>query len=138
MAVKPNLLSTNTYSISDDGHIRLSLPELRAVHLQHLISGLDEDVPDTLSDSALPTTISGYTEWVSDTVPVISIGWDWQMFDSSWPVRVGEPRSNLILQDARHMDVGYFKTAALLETFVDTLDWQVVLMKQVASRYKWQ
>lgn len=133
-----SLLPGSSYAISDDGRIRLHLAELRAVHLLHLISGLDENIPDTISAGALPTTISGYTEWVSDTVPVISIGWDWQMSDSSRPVRVGEPRSNLALQDAEQLDTACIETAVLLEAFVDTLDWQRVVLHQIVARYNWQ
>lgn len=139
MTIKPDSVTpTHTYAISEDGHIRLRLAELRAVRLLHLISGLDEDIPELDSGGALPTTISGYTEWVSNTTPVISIGWDWQMADSTQPCRIGEPRSNLILQDVHYRDVDYFKTALLLQDFVDALDWQRIVMKQIAVRYHWQ
>lgn len=137
--MKPDLPSMgNMLSISDDGYIRLQLSELRAVDMRHLISGLDENMPEARSGCGLPTTISGYTEWISDTMPVITIGWDWQMQSSTHLLRLGEPRSNLILLDGRRMDIDCIKNSALLEEFVDTLGWQTVVMGQIAIRYSWQ
>lgn len=122
-------------AISGDGHIRLRLAELKGIHLKHLVSGLDEDIQGAAHLGALHTTISGYTEWVSETTPAISIGWDWQMHGAARLLRIGEPRSNLLLQDVHHIDMDYFKSATFLEAFVDTLEWQAVVLRQIVVRY---
>ena len=125
-------------AVSMDGYIRLSFAELQTVHLIHLISGLDEDSPAELSGGAILLAITGYTEWVSNTLPAISIGWDWQMDVVHGQVRlrsISEPRSNIMLQDASRLDVGAEKTVALLEAFIDTLNWQVDTHKHIDTRY---
>lgn len=114
--------------VSTDGYIRLSFSEMRNVDLQHLITGLDEDTPSTSAEGALLTTITGYTEWVSTTVPGITIGWDWQLDTALNRIRlhrVNQPRSNLMLQDIHQTDLGPAKTSAMLEVFIDKLNWQV-------------
>lgn len=131
-------LSVETLSISSDGHIRLRLAELQDITMHHLVSGLDEDFPEAAYFGALHTTISGYTEWVSHTSPVISIGWDWQMLDAEWLLRTGEPRSNLLFLDTQHSDMNYLASAVMLEEFVDTLDWQAEVFRQISERYSWQ
>lgn len=121
-----------------DGYIRLSFAELQTVHLIHLISGLDEDSPAELSGGAILLAITGYTEWVSNTLPALSIGWDWQMDvvrDHVRLRRISEPRSNILLQDASRLDVGTDKTVALLEAFVDALNWQDGAQKHIDTRY---
>lgn len=124
--------------ISEDGYIRLSFPKLEAIRLIHMISGLDEYAPEIVSAGAISTAITGYTEWISNTSPAITIGWDWQLETISSPVslkRISEPRSNIMLEDAGKRDMGPVKTAALLEIIIDTLDWQIAVMDHIDLRY---
>ncbi|OYV71357.1 MAG: hypothetical protein B7Z67_01060 [Acidiphilium sp. 21-60-14] len=100
--------------ISEDGYIRLSFPELEAIRLIHMTSGLDEYAPEIVSAGAISTSITGYTEWISNTSPAITIGWDWQLETICNPVslkRISEPRSNIMLEDAGKRDMGPLKTA---------------------------
>lgn len=125
-------------SISPDGYIRLSLSLLASIELVHLVSGLDEDMPASPCESAAPTAITGYTEWVSTTSPAISLGWDWIMEVADGivqPARLGEPRSNCMLVDESNGDLGPARSNAALAEFVDTLPWQAETGKQIASRY---
>jgi hypothetical protein len=126
-------------TISADGHIRLTLAELGTVTLAHLISGLDEGDCVMLGESAAPTDITGYTEWISIETPPISLGWDWVMVGVDNAVRLkrlGTPRSNCMLQDEQHQDLGYSATLKALEKFVDTLAWQAAAASHIDSRYK--
>lgn len=135
---RDSLTTANILNVSMDGYIRLSFAELQTVHLIHLISGLDEDSPAELSGGAILLAITGYTEWVSNTLPAITIGWDWQMDVVHGHVRlrrVSEPRSNIMLQAASRLDVGAEKTVALLEAFIDALNWQVDTHKHIDTRY---
>lgn len=126
-------------TISPDGYIRLSLTQLGAVKLIHLTSGLDEDMPACTTESAAATAITGYTEWVSDTIPAISIGWDWIMHVRDGAVRLtrlGEPRSNCMLKNEDDADLGPIRSNAALAGFVDTLAWQGEAEHHIASRYR--
>jgi hypothetical protein len=70
--------ATSMMKIDNDGYIRLWLGELQSVELVHLLSGLDEAdcVDPACTDRA---EIHGYTEWISASEPVVSVGWDWRV-----------------------------------------------------------
>jgi hypothetical protein len=124
--------------MSDTGYIRLSFAELQDVLIVHLISGVDEDVPAQTSDGAIATAITGYTEWISEGGHVITIGWDWQMQLEHEHVqlrRIGAPSSNVMLQTAARGDLGPVKTAILLETFIDGINWQSETLEFINVRY---
>ncbi|CAZ88397.1 conserved hypothetical protein [Thiomonas arsenitoxydans] len=126
-------------TLSDDGLIRLTVEALRTIPFIHLLSGLDEHngSPPTFEGASLDP-ISGYTEWVSTTSPVITLGWDWWLDASAMPfiyTHVGEPRSNVMIEDAQHRDLGRRKTDATLETLISTLSWQAAVAEHIRSRY---
>ena len=126
-------------TLSDDGLVRLTIEILRTIPFAHLLSGLDEH--DGLSPSfegASLGPISGYTEWVSTTSPMITLGWDWWLDASAMPLiytHVGEPRSNVMLVDVQHRDQGRRKTDATLETLISMLPWQAAVAEHISSRY---
>jgi len=122
--------------VSNDGYIRLSFTEILNIDLRHLITGLDEDAPAASSTAAQLTTITGYTEWITTTVPGITIGWDWQLDTALNHIqvrRVNRPRSNVMMQDSHHVDLGSAKTSALLEVFIDILNWQSHVQDHITS-----
>lgn len=125
--------------ISPDSYIRLTFEELRQISLVHLISGIDEDTPVLLQKGVSFSEITGYTEWVSNTEPAISIGWDWiiqtlQAKNFHYK-RVSEPRSNLMLIDAQQCDLGSVKTAILIEIILDEMNWQSVVQQYISTQY---
>jgi hypothetical protein len=126
-------------TISSDGYIRLPRAQLPSVQLEHLISGLDEDRPAMSPDGAVPTSITGYTEWLSkEQAVVISIGWDWQMDAGAGGMKLTmlfEPRSNIMLQDESGNDLGHVQTAATLAEWIDTRDWQTEVSCHIEARY---
>lgn len=116
-------------AISDDGYIRARYAEIQNICFMHLMSGVDQDAPAKISDGAVLSAITGYTEWVTDPAlgPAITIGWDWQMDLVGNQIglrRISEPRSNVMLRDANRLDLGPVKTIALLELLIDALAWQ--------------
>lgn len=126
-------------AISDDGYIRLSVSELQGVPLVHLVSGLDNDAPAAGFSGAVPTNISGYTEWVSTRQPAVTLGWDWQLKCTPTGVRLqqtGKPRSNLMLRNASGTDVGHRKTALRLEAFIAAMSWGEAVRRHIADRYR--
>lgn len=124
---------------SADGCIRLTLADLRQQVFTHLLSGLDEYCVPAGAGHATPTAITGYTEWVGERSPVISLGWDW-LFDVSAPRRalrrLGAPRSNLLLLDPDRADLSEAHSELQLEAFVDALLWQATVLRHVELRYR--
>ena len=124
--------------MSDADYICLTATELETVCLVHCISGLDEDVPALIADGAVQTTITGYTEWISEGGSLLSIGWDWQMLANSNSVRltrVSLPSSNLMLQTASHAALGAPATTGLLASFIDGVEWQAETLQHIKLRY---
>jgi hypothetical protein len=125
---------------SDDGYLRLSQARMRAIPLIHLISGLDAD-PERVDAGAVGATlaaIAGYTEWISLTIPALSLGWDWTLESADRELRylrVGEPRSNIMLLDHHGRDLGPRSTAVALALLVDDFGWQDTVAGFVRSRY---
>jgi hypothetical protein len=123
---------------SDDGYLRLSPSRMRAIPLTHLISGLDADCAGAGSVGATLAEVAGYTEWISLTIPALSLGWDWMLESSDRELRylrVGEPRSNIMLLDHHGRDLGYLPTSVALALFVDEFSWQDTVAGFVRTRY---
>jgi hypothetical protein len=132
--MKPPILT-----VSDDGYIRLSFTKLHNFPFTHLLSGLDSENDDSVTAGASQSSITGYTEWLSDSAPQITIGWDWEMYFANSKVclrRISEPRSNLMLLDASNNDIGYEKSTLLQEMFIDGLQWQPIVLEQINVRYR--
>ena len=126
--------------LSPDGYVRLTPEQFQAIPLVHLLSGLDPDEFPPLHEGASQTFISGYTEWVSESVPVITLGWDWRMEGSSGQAcyfRTGFPRSNIMLVKNLRQDLGPAKTAELLEVAIDksAWGWQAAVQENIMGRY---
>ncbi|MCE5388546.1 MAG: DUF4902 domain-containing protein [Acidithiobacillus sp.] len=122
--------------LSSDGYVRLTLDQFQAIALRHLWSGLDPEDHTSIHEGAVSTHITGYTEWVSETVPAITLGWDWQLHGLSGRaryIRAGSPRSNIMLIDGLQDDLGPVKTAKLLEAAVDETPWQTVVENQIVT-----
>jgi hypothetical protein len=126
-------------TLSDDGLIRLTVETLRTIPFTHLLSGLDEhDGSPPICEAASLDSISGYTEWVSTTSPVITLGWDWWLDPSAVPpvyTPIGEPRSNVMIVDAQHRDLGRRRSDAALAMLISTWSWQVTVEQHIRSRY---
>lgn len=125
-------------NLSEDGYVRLALEMLLSTQLIHLLSGIDLDHPVGSQIETSCTNLSGYTEWVSTTSPQITLGWDWRLnslLGKIIYIRLGAPRSNIMLVDNMQNDFGYTKTLTLLKSVIDKLKWQEELHKQICSRY---
>lgn len=119
--------------MSETGYIYLTVDELCAGALVHLISGVDAQ--DGLSGAgAVVTDITGYTEWVSEGGQVLTIGWDWQMTAAGLR-RIGAPSSNLMLQSRTRRDLGHARTVDLLKDYLDGFNWQPATLGHICARY---
>lgn len=115
--------------LSDDGFVRMAFSDLMKTSLSHLIS-----INEETSFSAPYTHIFGYTEWVSVTTPVISVGWDWKLsHDDRFIkiVRIGQPRSNLMFLDYMQCDIGQNNTETLINQKIDMLAWEAAVKEQI-------
>jgi len=122
----------------DTGYIYLTVDELCAGALVHLISGVDQECGLACAAGATATAITGYTEWVSQGERILTLGWDWQMQaigDAVFLQRVGPPSSNLMLQSPAGRDLGHAQTVALLNDYVDGFDWQHATLRHISVRY---
>lgn len=124
--------------LSPDGLIRLTVDQLLSTPLEHLVSGVDSEPHVIPAACGTQTSLSGYTEWISTEVPAISIGWDWRLQPVAagvrW-VRVGLPRSNLMLTQDTGADTSWHGNLEILGTVVDALAWREILPQVVAARY---
>ncbi len=128
--------------ISKDGYLRLTLSAFRALGLRHLLSGLDEDAeyPGRKSAGASVASILGFTEWVSDTTPAVSLGWDWRLNTLSGRpryVRDSEVRSNVMLIEPGLGDLGDAATSATLSAAIDVLAWEAETSHYISNYYAW-
>lgn len=111
-----------------DGFLRISLGQLLSANLAHLISGLDGCEPIKLNHCGTRTSITGYTEWIGELRnALISLGWDWRLEKHEYGgvtcMRVGLPRSNVMLVDAASRDFGWDRNLEVLATVVDAMPW---------------
>ena len=130
--------------VSKDGYLRLTLSAFRAIALRHLFSGLDTDsdseTPNHHAAGASAASILGFTEWVSDTTPAVSVGWDWRLDTNAGPpryVRDGEVRSNIMLIEPGLGDLGDLATSATLSAAVDALSWAAETSHYITNNFGW-
>ncbi len=82
--------------------------------------------------------MAGYTEWISETAPLISIGWDWKLDCIKQPIMysmTGFPYSNLIVQDNNFMDLDQHESLDYLSKIVNNLNWQGQLLTLITDKY---
>lgn len=124
--------------ISADGHIRLSLQQLANLELHHLYSSLYDEQNLNLSNTSSLTDIQGFTEWVSDTTPSISVGWDWQVHYQTGTTgysMMGLPFSNLLLKNNQEQDFSIDESMSMLAIWLNSLKWQEKLFEYIQSKY---
>jgi hypothetical protein len=127
-------------TVSADGYVRLTLATFHTIPLVHLLSELD---PDDVAHGASPTgasaaTVVGFTEWVSETLHALSVGWSWCLATGNTTPRYerdGEVRSNIMLVDANGRDYGAVGTEVLLREVIDALAWQDKVSHYITQRY---
>jgi hypothetical protein len=123
-----------------DGYWRLDPVQLHSTRWVHLISGVDAEPEggSPVGVGAMQADISGYTEWMTLTVPALTLGWDWRMVGAAGDVqflRAGEPRSNIMVLDPHRCDLGPVASAVALALYVDNMPWEQTVGQYVHRRY---
>lgn len=115
--------------MSPDGYIRLRLASLSTLSFVHLFSESDTGFLQELQAQTVPACSAGFSEWVSDTNPAVSIGWGWFIHSDSERMMLAPDgvRSNVMLIDMQGYDLGPQKTASLFGAWLNTFDWQPVV-----------
>jgi hypothetical protein len=125
-------------TVSSDGYVRISTSALANLRFTHFLSGLDGNTIERNYEGGYHAYISGYTEWLTNTAPVVTLGWDWYVdsIDQEKYIRKGPPRTNLMfVNDMTHHDLGDIHTGVLLGEYIDLLDWQAELHKHMTTRF---
>ncbi len=110
--------------------------QLRLLSLRQLDAHLDmsavaEDVPRS-SAGASVSSICGYTEWVSDSAPVVSVGWDWMASATGLLAVIPKSiRTNLMLIDAAGNDLGHAQTTEAIQRVLSQRPWQASVLAKL-------
>jgi hypothetical protein len=121
--------------LSQDGYIRLTFESFQQFEMVHLFSGMDEDRPIASGVGANSSTITGYTEWLSHTVPAITIGWDWEVTGVQGKARLiqtSTPGRNLMFVDQHGQDLGPAQTTAMLVDWLNIFHWQAETLRAIS------
>ncbi len=125
--------------LSKYGLIHLTYQELTLIKFNHLLSGVDTELISPEDDCGRPTELSGFTEWTSETEPIITIGWDWSVKYKDgfmYLERVGQPRSNLMLVDDHKIMFQWIDNLDHLSRFVDSFLWSKTVQESVSLANK--
>ena len=121
--------------VSPDGYVRISEKALDAIVFYHLFSSLDE------TESTMPdgdASLTGYTEWMTNTQPGITLGWDWALHtcDTCRSLRrTGTPRFNIMVTNSLgDRDLGVSMTIFHLKRLIDSLPWQVIVWENASPQ----
>jgi hypothetical protein len=121
-----------------DGFLRLPLDAVLSIQWIHLLSGLDDINSNGTGLCGQATSLTGYTEWLSASAPIVTLGWDWAMGTrngESHCVRTSLPRTNLMLVDGRRHDYGWTINLEAMALVVDTMPWKSETCRAVNQRY---
>lgn len=112
-------------TVSRDGYIRVASRGLDDITLVHLSSDPDSDFLDELRRRTVPAVAAGFSEWISSSVPVVSLGWGWFVHSHSGRLLLAPDgvRSNLMLTDTRGYDIGLPATSQMLSDWLVTYPW---------------
>jgi hypothetical protein len=132
---KPPPACSSMAILSGDGYIRMKFESFQQTEIVHLISGIDDDRPATSGVGAYVSAITGYTEWISNWSPAITIGWDWKLTGVQGTARLvhdGVPGSNLMFVDQHGHDYGSEQTQKLLLAWLDAFNWQTTTLRTIS------
>ncbi|EGU29211.1 hypothetical protein VII00023_10714 [Vibrio ichthyoenteri ATCC 700023] len=123
----------NSLSRVEDNILRLDRSTFARVSFILLDAGLYADPSPVVSGSV--ARLQGYAEWVSNTQPAISVGFDWTFrfgeldFD-------GEPFANFVLQSMQGEDLSNEESFAQIKASLESIAWQSRVLSYLAQEYQ--
>ncbi len=117
---------STAFDRSLDGAIRLTRQQLFdtpiRIHDAALVNDHETQKTDTI------TELAGYVEWVSDTQPALSIGWDWSIVHGQYTLQ-GEPYVNFIIQSQDGKDFDSVACITNVTEFISQQKWRNALIQ---------
>jgi hypothetical protein len=109
-----------------DGYVRLSFDELLQLDFNQKSIWEDQGLLEDLVEEDVHASKAGYCEWATRLDGQnISIGWAWfEARDSRVCLAPGGLSSNLMLITPKRYDLGMQKTFALLQSWLEGVDWR--------------
>ena len=114
--------------LTENGLVLVAVADFMQISFNHLLTALDEEPRDQQSDCGRVAHITGYTEWLSDGYPQLTVGWDWILDERGQghaPNRLGPPRTNVKLIDLDGQVLPWDANLQKLGQLIDAhLPWQ--------------
>ncbi len=117
--------------------LMINKAELYDLTLIHLFSDLHlEASPQDHIDG--PCNLTGYTEWVSETTPVISISWDWEVnyhLSKKMMSVSGLPFTNITLTHDGELPMTEDDSLNAIRDWIESFSWQETVSELIKQRY---
>ncbi|GAA3928407.1 DUF4902 domain-containing protein [Litoribacillus peritrichatus] len=138
MNINTHQSSNPLLTLSQDGYIRVTQSVLKTIALKHLDSGIYDDPVAIHHNQNITCEVTGYTEWISETIPLLSIGWDWKLDykkQSLAYVMTGNPYSNVIVQDNNFSDLDQYDSLNFLSDLINKIEWSSQISTLITKKY---
>ncbi|WP_053007608.1 DUF4902 domain-containing protein [Pragia fontium] len=122
--------SSGNNVIMDDLRVKVHIDFFEHIEFIHLHSAVYEEPANQHFLGGVATVINGYTEWVSQTSPVISMGWDWELrYENACCqyVKIGPIFSNVVFHASESTSPIQDEeawTQQLLDNKIAQIEWQ--------------
>lgn len=126
------------FFVTNDGYVRLTMKCFQALKLRHMLSDLYFASSNSSRKTDTVDQIEGFTEWVSNTHPIVSLGWDWILDTNQNPPlykRWGLPYSNIMLIDNSKADLDIKENERLITSIIDQLNWEDQVLNYINNSY---
>lgn len=123
-------------TMSQDGYFRLSFKQLPSINLHHLHSGLDPERNIEPINYDRASAIEGYTEWITQTVPSISLSWDWKLSIDNKNIictLAGHPYSNIQITSCSNQDLPEPVSQELLKALIENISWEDTVISYIQN-----
>ncbi len=114
--------------LTENGLVLIDATGLMQITFKHLVTSLDDDQSDSQFDCGRVANLTGYTEWLSENHPYLTIGWDWVIDARDQfrvPRRLGTPRTNVNLVGEDDQALPWNESLEQLGKLMETLlPWQ--------------
>ncbi|MEO8153327.1 MAG: DUF4902 domain-containing protein [Rhizobacter sp.] len=131
-------MQTDDKHAAPDFYVRAREQDFHTMVLRHVQSEVEfrgELTPSRQIEGASASALSGCSEWVTESDPPITAGWDWTV-TASGDVQLNHHsvRTNLMLVDAQHGDLGHAVSINAIVHRLEGLAWQGCVLAVLRTR----